>query len=823
MTKRIVKTWKKAVITAMLLGCTLLFASCQKKKTGGEEDNTLPSFDSSNNQEDNSAEGGDIVEQGEVSQQLLALQEQAKTNITSASEEVKRSLLSTGNNARMKKVIERMSNGEDITVAYIGGSITEGYLVNSTQNYAIKATKQLRELFQNENIKNVNAGLSGTSSTIGLLRVNDDVLVNKPDVVFVEFAVNDGQDITNKFAYESLVRELYDSETHPAVVLIFTVLQNGYTCQEQMMKVGETYGLPMISVGDAINPLLKDGTLSWSEYAQDEAHPNNAGHTRIASYIDYYYQTVLASTLDEEVSLADVKEYGYPYAGMTFYTKDNLYPEEMGSFAEGGANIEHFPNGWVWTRGGTESMKFRMSGRNLFLLYKEVNADTQGCVEVWIDGKKQQTVNGYSTSGWNNPQVALVLNEVTAGDHEVEIKVKDGDEDKNFAILGFGTSGTITSATRVTEDMIPYTDRAVLNTGNTYRLSKLFERAKAGEKLTIGFIGGSITMGSGASDSDHCYAKLVYDWWCKTFPDAEFTFVNAGIGATTSEFGCARVDSDLLSYKPDFVVVEFSVNDESTSVYEDSYESLVRKILLSETEPAVLVLNMVQYDSGYNVQNMHNKIAFTYNLPVISMSDSIYKEILYKKLAATDVSQDMLHPNDRGHAYAAEIVTTYLDKLTQSLDGSNDSKLEADASYSVPDALTPLLNLNAVRYDSRNSSPDLKGFIKDDAKQSDITDIFKNGWTGKKTGDSITFKITGTSIALQYRKTNALGAPKAVVTIDGDESKAVALDGNYPNGWGNWLYLHDIASNLSDGEHTVTIKITEDGEKDFYLVSVIGR
>ena len=39
---------------------------------------------------------------------------------------LKDSVMSTGNNARLKKVIDRARSGEEITLATIGGSITEG-------------------------------------------------------------------------------------------------------------------------------------------------------------------------------------------------------------------------------------------------------------------------------------------------------------------------------------------------------------------------------------------------------------------------------------------------------------------------------------------------------------------------------------------------------------------------------------------------------------------------------------------------------------------------------------------------------------------------
>ena len=54
--------------------------------------------------------------------------------------------------------------------------------------------------------------------------------------------------------------------------------------------------------------------------------------------------------------------------------------------------------------------------------------------------------------------------------------------------------------------------------GNHARLKRLMKRAEQGEKLHIGFLGGSITQGSLASTKETCYAALVYQWWKKKFP-----------------------------------------------------------------------------------------------------------------------------------------------------------------------------------------------------------------------------------------------------------------------------------------------------------------
>ena len=69
---------------------------------------------------------------------------------------------------------------------------------------------------------------------------------------------------------------------------------------------------------------------------------------------------------------------------------------------------------------------------------------------------------------------------------------------------------------------------------NMTRLKNLMKRAANGESLVIGFLGGSITQGSLSSTPKTCYAYLVYEWWKKSFPNAAFSFVNGGIGGTSS-------------------------------------------------------------------------------------------------------------------------------------------------------------------------------------------------------------------------------------------------------------------------------------------------
>ena len=186
-------------------------------------------------------------------------------------------------------------------------------------------------------------------------------------------------------------------------------------------------------------------------------------------------------------------------------------------------------------------------------------------------------------------------------------------------------------------------EKGIVNRGNQRRIKEVMKRAQAGEKLTLGFLGGSITQGSLSSTPETCYAYLVYEWWKKTFPNAEFVYLNAGIGGTTSQFGVARVESDLLRYKPDFVIVEFSVNDDNNEFFLETYEGLIRKIYGNVEKPAVLIVHNVCYDTGKNAEEQHLKIGKHYNIPCVGMKETIYPLVESGELPNRDITPDDLY------------------------------------------------------------------------------------------------------------------------------------------------------------------------------------
>lgn len=375
-------------------------------------------------------------------------------------------------------------------------------------------------------------------------------------------------------------------------------------------------------------------------------------------------------------------------------------------------------------------------------------------------------------------------------------------------------------------------ENSVINADATGRIKSFLKKANAGEMLTIAFLGGSITQGSLASTPQGCYAYRTYDWLQRNFL-ADFKYINAGIGATTSHLGVARVEEDVLSKQPDLVVVEFSVNDEDESLhFQETYEGLVRKILSAEWQPAVLLVHNVRYNDGGNAEAIHKPIGKHYGLPEISMREAIYPLISQDGLNPREITPDDLHPNDLGHALVSHVICSYFESVRKELkaeetadkDGAEQRKRTVD-EWRMPSPITKNRYETARRYRNDALKPlECMGFIKDDAIQSQISDCFKKGYLAKRTGDRILFSGCFSQLAIQYRKTVRKPAPIAVAIVDGNEENAVVLDSNFTEDWGDCLYLEVICEDFEYKEHQVEIRLVKslpEDQEGFYLVSLI--
>ncbi len=353
-------------------------------------------------------------------------------------------------------------------------------------------------------------------------------------------------------------------------------------------------------------------------------------------------------------------------------------------------------------------------------------------------------------------------------------------------------------------------ERALISEGNRARLASVMKKAKNGESITVGVIGGSITQGSSATDHNNCYAELFHKYWTDKFPEAEVNFINAGIGGTNSYLGVHRADTQLLSSKPDAVIVEFSVNDTDKLMNKYSYDSLVRKIMECDSDPAVILLFTTQED-GTSLWETHREIGAAYDLPMLSYREVVYPEVAAGTLDWKEISPDNIHPNDEGHKLIGQLVSRYLDSVYDDLDNIDDSDTSFTADPYTADYYKEAKMLGA----SEISPIEMSGF--EIGGNSVYPDLFPDNFVTEGEG-YLKFETECKCLGFFYlKKTDGKGG-KYDVYIDGERKGT--LDADFSGGWGNYGETQQILISKEKEKHTVEIKLAEGSENT--ALTVLG-
>lgn len=343
--------------------------------------------------------------------------------------------------------------------------------------------------------------------------------------------------------------------------------------------------------------------------------------------------------------------------------------------------------------------------------------------------------------------------------------------------------------------------RAILNEGNLTRLAAAMKKAENGEKVTVGVIGGSITQGSSATNQNNCYASLFKKWWEEKFPSAEISFVNAGIGGTNSYLGVHRVDEQLLAHNPDVVIVEFSVNDTDKTMNKYSYDSLVRKILSYETNPAVMLLFTTQ-ENGTSLQDTHKEIGMAYDLPMISYREVVYQEVAAGTLDWKSISPDNIHPNDAGHGIIGQLVDRYLNEVYDKLDTITEEPTAFTAEGYTNDYFK-----NAVMLSADDITPTAsEGF---EVIESGFYHQFPNNWK-TEAGGTMTFDVECQNFGVFFLCTTDGKSGDYEVYVDGERKGK--LEADFTGGWGTYGNTKQVVLSKETEKHTIEIKPAEGSE-----------
>jgi lysophospholipase L1-like esterase len=334
-------------------------------------------------------------------------------------------------------------------------------------------------------------------------------------------------------------------------------------------------------------------------------------------------------------------------------------------------------------------------------------------------------------------------------------------------------------------------------------LGYTMRRLTKDKALTVGYFGGSITEGAGASKGS------VTSWRAKTtaylkatYPDAKITEANAAIGGTGSDLGAFRLENDLLVKKPDLVFVEFAVNDGNGSPRTiRAMEGIVRQIKHANPLTDIVFIYTVNKGIGeaYNKGELpgsvqkHGQVARHYGIPEVNVG-----EVLWKKVQAdysgdfTKVAPDTTHPNDEGYGIYAATVQSFLE--------AHKGDTEPATPSPLPAPLTPN-PLEKGRLLDTWTLPEAAGWTKE---EKTLAGRYPHLLAASAPGSELTIPFTGDVVGLYW-----LIAPDSgdiEWSLDGGPAKRLSSWDKYALKFtraGSTL----LADNLPPGPHTLKVRV----------------
>ncbi len=325
--------------------------------------------------------------------------------------------------------------------------------------------------------------------------------------------------------------------------------------------------------------------------------------------------------------------------------------------------------------------------------------------------------------------------------------------------------------------------------------------------LVIGFLGGSITVADGDSNSMgfNRYATRVTKWFQDKYPAKTVKQVNAGIGGTGSDLGKYRVMTDIGAYAPDVVFVEYAVNDTHYSrLYSETVrsnmETIVRTLQSLPKVPVIVFLYSMHDDSyaklNYTSIPDHQAVADYYDIETIDfynyMKPLVEKgDFIWDKTKAGSLTNDNIHPNALGHEQYGKYIISQLE--------SRDI-LHKNNYGIAPKFESTTVNTRDIKLDSATKSG-----------------TWEDSYSGQSDNkyEAIQSTATGDSITLTYTSTGNDSVGVTVLRGEGsyvlDEGTDSEISGTFSVSDSNLPVVKNFASGLSAGVHTVKIVNTADG------------
>lgn len=434
------KKTKKYIFLPYLLLFIVIFAGCgssTEKET--ETDSSLTSVTETSAPEGNVEKTAAKTDTKPAPTNYVSEEEMALADYWKGSDE-----------SALAKVMKKAESGEKITIAVLGGSITQGTISTGKIDSEVKEKKCYadiffdwwKETFPDTEFECINAGIGATDSYLGAHRVQADVLDYHPDLVLVEYAVNDSNTTFYKKSYDNLLRTIAESQSNPAILLLFMAQSDLTSAQENQSMLGFSYSLPMVSYRNVIKSMEESGKYSEKELSGDTVHPSALGHSITGEILWKYLNSIYEVRNDygEPTPIKEDTVMKRCYENAVILDSKSIEPDSMDGF-EKKEVFPTFPNSFSTETGG--EIKFTVTASNIGILYYCRTDGNGGQFDVYVDGILTTTLDSDFKNGWGNyAENKECYTSDAPAEHEIIIKKNENSTGESFTILGLLISET---------------------------------------------------------------------------------------------------------------------------------------------------------------------------------------------------------------------------------------------------------------------------------------------------------------------------------------------------------------------------------------------
>ena len=194
---------------------------------------------------------------------------------------------------KLTKTVQMLEAGETVRLIALGDSLTRGWMAR--KGFLDFLSEMLKKKYPSCTVSIINRGIPGDTAEGGLLRLRQDVLDHDPDLVFIQFGLNDAFSGVNPGRFESTVREMVGQirRDTDAEILIITSVPVVYERMDEIADdfygrleaVAESDGLAIVRVHRYWMEKIEQGLEFRSLVQGDQVHPNVEGYRLMAEAI----------------------------------------------------------------------------------------------------------------------------------------------------------------------------------------------------------------------------------------------------------------------------------------------------------------------------------------------------------------------------------------------------------------------------------------------------------------------------------------------------------------------------------------------------------